>query len=156
MAVLLLQLTSVQDYLRRQGELYLQNKLHTKVKIGYLRARGWQYLELRHIYVADTSDQALLYSGSLKVRYNLLALLNNELRINKLEWDSLLINAYRHTNDSAFNFQFVVDAFVSPDATPDTLAPETGTTLQFHIRDVKLRQVRISYLDRLEGLNAVL
>lgn len=156
MAVLLLQLTSVQDYLRRQGELYLQNKLHTKVKIGYLRARGWQYLELRHIYVADTSHQALLYSGSLKVRYNLLALLNNELRINKLEWDSLLINAYRHTNDSAFNFQFVVDAFVSPDAAPDTLAPETGTTLQFHIRDVKLHQVRISYLDRLEGLNAVL
>lgn len=156
MAVLLLQLTPVQDYLRRQGELYLQNKLHTKVQIGYLRARGWRYLELRHIVVSDTSHAALLYSGSLKVHYNLLALLNNELRVNKLEWDSLLINAYRHTRDSAFNFQFVVDAFVSPDATPDTLAPETGTTMQFHIRDVKLRQVRISYRDSLEGMHAVL
>jgi len=156
MAVLLLQLTPVQDYLRRQGELYLQNKLHTKVQIGYLRARGWRYLELRNIVVSDTSNNALLYSGSLKVRYNLLALLNNELRVNKLEWDSLLVNAYRHTNDSAFNFQFVIDAFVSPDTKPDTLAPETGTTLQFHIRDVKLRQVRISYLDGLEGMHAVL
>jgi hypothetical protein len=156
MAVLLLQLAPVQDYLRRQGELYLQNKLNTKVKIGYLRARGWRYLELRHVSVSDTSNRALLYSGSLKVHYNLLALINNELRINKLEWDSLLINAYRHTNDSAFNFQFVVDAFISPDTTKDTLAPETGTTMQFHIRDVKLRQVRVSYIDPLEGMNAVL
>jgi hypothetical protein len=156
MAVLLLQLNPVQDYLRRQGELYLQNKLHTKVQIGYLRARGWRYLELRNVAISDTSNRALLYSGSLKVQYNLLALLNNELQINKLEWDSLLINAYRHTNDSAFNFQFAIDAFVSPDTTPDTLAPETGTTMQFHIRDVKLRQVRISYRDGLEGLHAVL
>lgn len=156
MAVLLLQLTPVQDYLRRQGELYLQGKLHTKVKIGYLRARGWRYLELRNVFVADTSDQALLYSGSLKVQYNLLSLLNNEIRVNKLEWDSLLVNIYRHNNDSAFNFQFIVDAFVTPDPTPDTLAPETGTTLQFHIKDVKLREVRVSYVDHLEGLNAVL
>jgi hypothetical protein len=157
MAVLLLQLTPVQDYLRRQGELYLQNKLHTRVKIGYLRARGWRYLELRNVFVADTSHQALLYSGSLKVHYNLLALLNNEIRVNKLEWDSLLVNVYRHNNDSTFNFQFIVDAFVSPDTTaPDTLAPETGTTMQFHIKDVKLREIRVSYVDNLEGMNAVL
>ncbi|WP_298737218.1 translocation/assembly module TamB domain-containing protein [uncultured Chitinophaga sp.] len=156
MAVLLLQLTPVQDYLRRQGELYLQNKLHTRVKIGYLRARGWRYLELRNVAVSDTSNKALFYSGSLKVHYNLLALLNNEIRVNKLEWDSVLVNAYRHTHDSAFNFQFVIDAFVSPDATPDTLAQETGTTLQFHIRDVKLHQLRLSYLDGLEGMHTVL
>ncbi|WP_217605544.1 translocation/assembly module TamB [Chitinophaga sp. GbtcB8] len=156
MAVLLLQLTPVQDYLRRQGELYLQSKLHTKVKIGYLRARGWQYLELRNVYVADTMQQALLYSGSLKVHYNLLSLLNNELRINKLEWDTVLINVYRHGADTTYNYQFIVNAFTSPDTTPDTLAPETGTTMQFRIKDVAMRQVRLSYVDDLGGMHAVL
>ncbi|KAA2244989.1 translocation/assembly module TamB [Chitinophaga agrisoli] len=156
MAVLLLQLAPVQDYLRRQGEQYLRNKLHTNVKIGYLRARGWQYLELRNVYVSDTAQQALFYTGSLKVRYNLLSLLNNELRINKLEWDTLLVNAYRHEHDSVFNFQFIADAFISPDATPDTIAPETGTTMQFHIKDVALRQVHVSYIDEPGGMSAVL
>jgi hypothetical protein len=157
MAVLLLQLESVQDYIRRQGESYLQKKLHTKVRIGYLRMRGWQYLELRNVYVADTSSQALLYSGSLKVRYNLLAFLNNELQINSLEWDTLLVNVYRHPQDTAFNYQFIVDAFVSDStATPDTVSTKTGTTIQFHIKDVTLKQVRVRYIDAPGGMNAVI
>ena len=156
MAVLLLQLNGVQNYLREQGEVYLQKKLHTKVRIGYLRARGWQYLELRNVYVSDTSNQALFYTGSLKVHYNLLSFINNELRIDKLEWDTLLVNVYRHEGDSAFNYQFAVDAFVSPKATPDTLAPETGTTLQFRLKDISLRKVKVSFADAPGGMNAVI
>lgn len=156
MVVLLLQLTSVQDYLRRQGESYLQKKLHTKVRIGYLHARGWQYLELRNVFVADTTNQALFYTGSLKVRYNLLSFLNNELNINKLEWDTLLVNIYRHQGDSAFNYQFIADAFGSTEAPPDTLVPATGTTLQFKIKDISLRQVKVSYIDAPGGMTAIL
>lgn len=157
MAVLLLQLESVQDYIRRQGESYLQKKLHTKVRIGYLRARGWQYLELRHVFVADTSSQALLYSGSLKIRYNLLAFINNELQINSLEWDTLLVNIYRQPQDTTFNYQFIIDAFSSDStATPDTISAKSGTTIQFHIKDVTLKQVRVRYIDAPGGMNAVL
>nr|WP_307735032.1 translocation/assembly module TamB domain-containing protein [Chitinophaga nivalis] len=156
MAVLLLQLNGVQNYLREQGEQYLQRKLHTKVQIGYLRARGWQYLELRNVFVADTANSALFYTGSLKVHYNLLSLINNELRIDKLEWDSLLVNIYRYKGDSAFNYQFAVDAFVSKKTTPDTLAPATGTTMQFRLKDISLNNVKVNYADVPGGMHAVL
>ncbi|RBL93481.1 translocation/assembly module TamB domain-containing protein [Chitinophaga flava] len=155
MAVLLLQLNGVQNYLREQGEIYLQRKLKTKVQIGYLRARGWHYLELRNVYVADTAHQALFYTSSLKVRYNLLALINNELQIDKLEWDSLLINAYRNKGDSAFNYQFAIDAFTTKKTTPDTIAPASGTTLQFRIKDVSLRHARLRYEDQPGGMGAI-
>lgn len=156
MAVLLLQLDPVQDFIRRQGEQYLKKKLHTQVKIGYLRMRGWQYLELRDVYVADPSSKALLYSGSLKVRYNLLAFLNNELQVNGLEWDSVLVNVYRNQGDSTFNYQFVMEAFVSKDTIPDTLSAETGTTLQFKIKDVNLRKIRLRFADAEGGMTAVM
>ncbi|MBW8686102.1 translocation/assembly module TamB domain-containing protein [Chitinophaga rhizophila] len=156
MAVLLLQLHPVQDFIRRQGEQYLKKKLHTQVKIGYLRMRGWQYLELRDVYVADTSSKALLYSESLKVRYNLLAFLNNELQVNGLDWDSVLVNVYRNQGDSTFNYQFIQDAFVSKDTIPDTLSAETGTTLQFNIKDVNLSKLRLRFADAEGGMNAVL
>jgi len=156
MAVLLLQLDGVQNYLRQQGEIYLRKKLHTKVQIGYLRARGWQYLELRNVYVGDTSNQALFYSGSLKVHYNLLSFINNELRIDRLEWDTVLINVYRHPGDSAFNYQFAIDAFVSPQKKPDTIAPETGTTMQFRLKDISLKRAKLRYFDAQGGMNAVL
>ena len=155
MAVLLLQLDPVQDFIRRQGEQYLKKKLHTQVRIGYLRLRGWQYLELRDVYVADTSSKALLYSGSLKVRYNLLAFINNELQVNGLEWDSVLVNIYRNQGDSTYNYQFIMDAFVTKDTIPDTLSAETGTTLQFHIKDVSLSKIRLRFADAAGGMNAV-
>jgi translocation and assembly module TamB len=156
MLVLILQLEAVQDFIRRQGETYLQKKLHTRVQIGYLRLRGWQYLELRDIYVQDTAKQALLYSGTLKVRYNLLAFINNELRINSLDWDSVMVNVYRNPGDSTFNYQFIEDAFVSKSTTPDTVSSKTGTTIQFHIKDVGLHHVRMRYLDAPGGMTAVL
>lgn len=155
MAVLVLQLEPVQDFIRRQGEQYLQKKLHTTVRIGYLRVRGWQYLELRNVYVADTSKQALFYSGNLKVRYNLLAFLNNELRVNGLEWDSVTANVYRNPGDTTFNYQFIVDAFVTKDTIPDTLSTKTGTTLQFLIKDVTLKHVALRYADAPGGMTAV-
>lgn len=157
MAVLLLQLAPVQDYIRRQGELYLQKKLHTQVRIGYLRMRGWRYLELQNVYVADTSRQALLFSESLKVRYNLLAFLNNELRVNSLEWDSVLVNVYKNAGDTAYNFQFIADAFSgSGETPPDTLSNETGTTIQFNIKDVTLRKMRLRFADAPAGMTAVI
>lgn len=118
--------------------------------------RGWQYLELRNVYVADTANQTLLYSGNLKVRYNLLAFLNNELKVNGLEWDSLTANVYRNEGDSTFNYQFIIDAFVSKDSIPDTVSTETGTTLQFLIKDVTLKNVAMRYADAPGGMTAVL
>lgn len=156
MVVLLLQLAPVQDYIRRQGEQYLQNKLHTKVRIGYLRMRGWRYLELKNVYVADKASKTLLFSGSLKVRYNLLAFINNELRVNGLEWDSVLVNVYRNQGDSTYNYQFILDAFVSKKTEPDTLSEETGTSLQYRIKDVSLRQVRLRFADAEGGMTAIM
>ena len=156
MVVLLLQLEPVQDYIRRQGEQYLQKKLHTQVRIGYLRARGWRYLELKNVYVADKSSKTLLFSGTLKVRYNLLAFINNELQVNGLEWDSVLINVYRNQGDSTYNYQFIVDAFGQKNTTPDTLSEETGSSLQYHLKDLRLRQVRLRFADAKEGMTAIL
>ncbi|MBV7528685.1 translocation/assembly module TamB domain-containing protein [Chitinophaga sp. sic0106] len=155
MVLLLLQIDGVQNYLRQQGESYLQKKLNTRVKIGYLRARGWQYLELRDVFVADTTNKALFYSRSLKVHYNLLSLLNNEVKIDKLQWDSVLVNAY-HVNDSTFNFQFAIDAFVSPKQTPDTLDNSSGTTLQFLLKDISLTNFTVRFDDTPGGMDAVL
>jgi translocation and assembly module TamB len=156
MAVLLLQLAPVQDFIRRQGEQYLKKKLHTDVRIGYLRMRGWQYLELRDVYVADTTSKALFYSGTLKVRYNLLSFLNNELQVNGLEWDSVLVNVYRNQGDSTFNYQFIQDAFVSKDSIPDTLSEETGTTIQLNIKDISLSKLRLRFADAEGGMTAIL
>ncbi|RFS23407.1 translocation/assembly module TamB [Chitinophaga silvatica] len=154
MAVLLLQLEGVQNFLRIEGQKYLQRKLNTKVHIGYLRARGWKYLELRDIYIADTSNQTLFYTANLKLRYNLLALISNELRIERLDWDTLIVNAYKREHDTVFNYQFAIDAFSSPNSKPDTLAPSSGTTIQFRLKDLNFKTVKLQFWDVPGGMHA--
>ena len=108
--LILLQLPVVQDFMRSKAESYLQKQLKTDVRIGGLRFSWWNSLTLKEVYVGDTRKDTLLSSGELSVKYNLLALMSNELKVNSLHWEDAVINIYRPAKDSAFNYQFVIDA----------------------------------------------
>lgn len=150
--LLLLQLPAVQDFVRGKAENYLRKQLGTEVHIGRLRFTWWHELSLREVSVKDKKQQPLLYSGELEVRYNLLALFHNELRVYSLQWNDARANIYRPANDSAFNYQFIIDAFSSPNPQPDTVFEESGTTLTYNIGKIDLRRINIGYNDTLGGM----
>lgn len=152
--LLLLQLPVVQNFMRSKAEAYLQEQLKTDVRIGGLRFSWWNSMTLSDVFVGDTRKDTLLSSGVLAVKYNLLALLNNDLKIRALRWEDAVVNVYRPANDSSFNFQFVIDAFSSPEAKKDTLIEESGTTLQYQIGEVQLQRIYVRYNDSLGGMLA--
>ncbi|HJU45783.1 MAG TPA: hypothetical protein VJ647_03320, partial [Chitinophagaceae bacterium] len=152
--VLLFQLAPVQSFAKTKVESYLRNKFHTTVLIGSLRLNWWNSLSLEKVYLGDKAEQPLLYSGSLKVSFNLLALTHNELVVKKLNWDDVLINVYRKPGDSAYNFQFVVDAFNSPEEQKDTLN-ESGAAMTWSIGNVELHKFRLRFADAPKGTNAI-
>lgn len=152
--LILLQLPVVQDFMRSKAESYLQKQLKTDVRIGGLRFSWWNSMTLKQVYVGDTRKDTLLSSGELSVKYNLLALMSNELKINSLHWEDAVINIYRPAKDTAFNYQFVIDAFSSPTAKEDTLIEETGTTLTYKIGNVQLERMNIRFNDSLGGMLA--
>src|SRR5206468_2711043 len=94
-AILLLQVPFVQNFARGKVESYLRNKFHTEVRIGQVRLYWWTSLHLSNVVITDQRKQALFYSGSLQVNYNLLSLLKNKLVIKRLVWDNVLANVYR-------------------------------------------------------------
>lgn len=152
--LILLQLPVVQDFMRSKAESYLQKQLKTDVRIGGLRFSWWNSMTLKGVYVGDTRKDTLLSSGELSVKYNLLALMSNELKVNSLHWEDAVINIYRPAKDSAFNYQFVIDAFSSPAAKEDTLIEESGTTLSYQIGNVQLERMNIRFNDSLGGMLA--
>lgn len=152
--LILLQLPVVQNFMRSKAEAYLQKQLKTDVRIGGLRFSWWNSMTLKQVYVGDTRKDTLLSSGELSVKYNLLALMSNELKIHTLHWEDAVINIYRPAKDSSFNYQFVIDAFSSPAAEKDTLIEESGTTLSYHIGNVQLERMNIRFNDSLGGMLA--
>ncbi|RPD42817.1 translocation/assembly module TamB [Chitinophaga barathri] len=152
--LLLLQLPVVQNFMRSKAESYLQKQLKTDVRIGGLRFSWWNSMTLSQVFVGDTRKDTLLSSGELSVKYNLLALLNNDLKIRSVRWEDAVVNVYRPAGDSSFNFQFVIDAFSSPAAKQDTIIEESGTTLQYQIGEVQLQRIYVRYNDSLGGMLA--
>lgn len=152
--LLLLQLPPVQNFMRGKAESYLQQQLKTDVRIGGLRFSWWNAIKLTDVYVEDTRKDTLLSSGELSVRFNLLSLLRNELRVHTLQWEDAVVNVYRPQHDSAFNYQFVIDAFSSPGAAEDTLIEESGTTLKYQIGTVQLDRIYVRFNDSLGGMLA--
>ncbi|MRG44213.1 hypothetical protein GFS24_03760 [Chitinophaga sp. SYP-B3965] len=152
--LILLQLPVVQDFMRAKAESYLQKQLKTDVRIGGLSFSWWNSMTLKKVYIGDTRKDTLLSSGELSLKYNLLALMSNELKINSLHWQDAVINIYRPAKDSAFNYQFVIDAFSSPAAKEDTLIEESGTTLTYQIGNVQLERMNIRFNDSLGGMLA--
>ncbi|RAI97878.1 uncharacterized protein DUF490 [Chitinophaga skermanii] len=152
LVLILLQLNPVQDFVKIRAQKYLQKQLGTKVEIGSLRFQWWHQVKLGGVYVEDKKKQVLFSTASLQVNYNLWDILHNEIAISSLKWEDASINVYRPATDSAFNYQFIIDAFTSGEAKQDTLIEESNTTLSYNIGNISLNKIRLQFNDTLGGM----
>src|SRR5688572_23192838 len=114
--------------MRAKAESYLRKQLKTEVNIASLRFSWWNSMTLKGVYIGETRKNNLLTSGELAVKYNLVGMDSNELKIYTVRRENAVVNIYRPAGDSSFNYQFAIDAFSSPGAKEDTLIEESGTT----------------------------
>src|ERR1700676_2659063 len=85
--LLLIQTGPVQNYGRGKIEAYLENKLHTKVRIGSLYIGFPSRIILKNIYLEDRRKDTLLFGVKIEVDISMLRLFSKELRITNLELD---------------------------------------------------------------------
>jgi translocation and assembly module TamB len=148
--LVLIQTGPVQNYGRGKIEAYLENKLHTRVRIGNLYIGFPSRIILKNIYLEDRRKDTLISGGKIEVEISMFRLFNKELRINKLELDNVTLNVKRQLPDSVFNYQFIADAFSSgPEKTPDK--KDTSGGFRFVIGTIHLHQIRATYSDDATG-----
>ncbi len=148
--LLLIQTGPVQNYGRGKLEAYLENKLHTKVRIGNLYIGFPSRIILKNIYLEDRRKDTLLSGGKIQVDISMLRLLRHEIRVDYLELDDITMKVKRQLPDSAFNYQFIADAFSSP---PDTTTKKKNDSGGFHfiIGTIHLHNIHASYGDDATG-----
>ena len=127
---MLIQTGPVQNYGRGKIEAYLENKLHTRVRIGNLYIGFPFRIILKNIYLEDRRKDTLLSGGMIEVDISMFRLLHKEIRVNNLELDDITLKVKRQMPDSVFNFQFIADAFSSgPDKVRKRQIPVPGFIL---------------------------
>lgn len=141
--VALLSNKSVQKSLISYGENWLRERTNTELSLGYI---GFDLLNgffVEGLYVEDQQGDTLLFADRIKADINLHALLNiNNLKIKKVELDDFVAHIHKETDSSAFNFQFLIDAFASDE--PKEKKPQADP-FAMTIKSVVLKNGRVTY-----------
>src|SRR5580692_6166178 len=148
--LLLVQVPYVQDIIRGRAEKYLSRKLHTRVEIGRLYIRFPETVLLSNIYLEDRQKDTLFSAGLIHVNLRMWALLHNKLDIQELHLSGLTLKVKRQLPDSAFNFQFIVDAFSSsPGKKPEEKT--SSEPMKVLLQSLTLDNIRLVYEGGIAG-----
>ncbi|MBC7615384.1 MAG: translocation/assembly module TamB domain-containing protein [Pedobacter sp.] len=144
-----LNIPAVQNFVKNKAITYLKNKTKTEVRLESINIALPKDVVLHKFYIEDRKGDTLLYAEKLQVDISLFKLLKNTVEINNIELKNIRANIKRINPDTAFNFSFLVDAFMTEekkDPKANTAAP-----LKFRIDKVLFTDIGIIYHDDIAG-----
>lgn len=149
--IILLNVPQVQNMVKDIGVKYLNNKLHTTVRLHHLAIDFPSSVTLDSLYVEDQSADTLVYSGHLFVKVDMIGLLAGDIHIDSIRLDDFSARITRTLPDTAFNFDYILSAFGADET--NTEPEDTTSSGSFYVGAVNLSNIRLSYKDTVTGIN---
>lgn len=151
LVVILIQIPAVQNFAKDKAVTFLQNKIHTKVKIGHISLGLPKLIVLDSVYFEDQKKDTLIAGDQLKLDISLFKLLSHKVEINEINLKGITANINRGA-DSVFNFDYIIKAFTSEQKKP-VKPTDTTSTMKFSLDKIILDKINISYKDATNGNN---
>lgn len=115
----------------------------TEVRIGKVNINFFETASLQDIYIEDQAGDTLLWAGYMKADIGAFALLGQRLTLDEVALEDAYINMYRLKDSTQFNYEFIVNSFVSDSVAADT----TTSSFAFDLHKVRLENVRLRFVD---------
>lgn len=142
-AGVLLNTQSIQQKLLAYATNMLQEKIQTRVKIDSVSVDFLTFdLNLMGLDVEDRQQRKMLQADRLSVNVDLWALLVNKVKISDAEIEGIRTRLYQ-PEDSAANYQFVIDAFKNDKPKPEEEKKEKKQKLMLDIDNLELSKIDI-------------
>jgi hypothetical protein len=151
LVIILIQVPAVQNFAKDKAVTFLQNKIHTKVKIGHISLGLPKLIVVDSVYFEDQKKDTLIAGDQLKIDISLLKLLSNKLEINEINLKGITANVNRGA-DSVFNFDYIIKAFNSGPKAPEKPA-DTASAMKISLDKIILNKINIGYKDVTTGNN---
>ncbi len=148
LVLILIQTAPVQNFGRKKIVSFLENKLKTRVELNRLDIDFPKKLVLEGVYLEDRHKDTLLAGKQLKVDIDMFKLIKGEIQINEINLNGITAKIKRQLPDTTFNYQFIIDAFVTPSTTP---AKKDTAALKMAINKIIVDKSRFVYLDVVTG-----
>ena len=150
----LIRVPAVQNFVVGKVISYLEGKIKTPVRIDYVSIDFPKMLVLEGIYFEDQSRDTLLAGEKLRVDVSMLKLLSNTVEVSRIDLQGVTAKINRTLPDSAFNFDYIISAFVTEQEEPTPT--DTTAAMKFNIDRVNLDRIRFVYRDEVIGTSAEL
>lgn len=149
LVLILIQIPAVQNFAKNKAVAYLEKKLKTKVSIDKLSIAFPKQVVLKGVYFEDQKKDTLLYGKEIRVDIALFKLIKSEVNVNYLELNGIKTHIYRVQPDTAFNFDYIVKAFSSPDT---SAAPKDTTGgMKFTLDRIVFKDILATFKDDESG-----
>ncbi|MCD0470688.1 translocation/assembly module TamB [Flavobacterium sp. JAS] len=110
--IILIQVPSIQNYVKDKAITYLQDKIRTKVSLDHISIKFPKDVVLEGFYFEDQKKDTLLAGKRLELDVDLFKLVSSELEINSVSLENVKANISRN-KDGVFNFDYIIKAFES-------------------------------------------
>ena len=142
---LLLRIPAVQNYVASKTTSWLSNKLQTTVTIKEVSIDILDHIVITGLYIEDNNKDTLLYAGKLEVNIGSINPFTPSVRLKNIGLSDTYINVYRTLPDSAYNYNFILDAFSGSNSDTTAASSSSGGGNSFDIRLNRLKIDRTTF-----------
>jgi hypothetical protein len=147
--ILSLRLPYVQQKITNYATSYVSDKTETEVSIDRLYVTFLGAAQIEGIYLEDKQKDTLLYAKSILVDVEWKPILDGFYHVKRVALEGVNANIH-NSNDSTFNYQFLIDAFSDSTsnkkpATPDSTKEKSS--IPFSVDKIYLADINASFKD---------
>jgi hypothetical protein len=141
-----IQFPTVQTWIVQKVTTNLSKTLDTKVEIGSVNIKFFKTISLQNIYIEDQQNDTLIYAQELDASIGLFSIFESKIYLNQITLGQATVHVNRSSNDSLFNFNFLLNAFSTNESQveKDTTA---SNSWEFEIGNVLLQEVNFNLKD---------
>jgi len=142
-----------QDIIVNQLVDYVSEKTNTEFKIDKFFITFNGNIQIEGLYLEDKKGDTLVYSKSLEADIPLWeTITGSAYGVENVEWQTVKANLIRKDSLEGFNFQFLIDAFATPDDSPNQ--PETNTPVSITLGAFDLSEFDVVFNDAVSGIQS--
>ncbi|OXA77113.1 Family of unknown function [Flavobacterium aquidurense] len=142
--IILIQVPSVQNFVKDKAITYLQDKIKTKVALDHISIKFPKDVVLEGFYFEDQKKDTLLAGKRLVLDVDLFKLVSSELEINSVSLENTTANISRN-KEGVFNFDYIIKAFESKE--PEKPKDPDSKAFTISVVKVNLDNIKFNFKD---------